>query len=162
MPRPVIADPGKTSPLVTRLPGADCIRSPGKLDFHVGNRIKGRRLEVRMTQTELANHLGVTFQQIQKYEGAANRVGAARLYEIATVLGTDIAYFFENWQQVAGLPVPAHDPVPGDLAEERAGYSHETAFADAEGREAAVAFITIKNGDLRKRLLSLMKSMRYC
>lgn len=162
MPRPVIADPGKTSPLVTRLPGADCIRSAGKLDFHVGNRIKGLRLEIGMTQTELANHLGVTFQQIQKYERAANRVGAARLYEIATVLGTDITYFFENWQQVESLPASAHDLVLGDLAEERAGYSHETAFADAEGRQAAVAFMAIKDGELRERLLSLMKSLRYC
>lgn len=161
MPTPAIVGPGERPPSVTRLPDAGNIRSAGQLDFYVGDRLKKRRLEVGMTQTELANHLGLTFQQVQKYEWATNRVAASRLYEIATILGTDLAYFFEGWQQVAGLPAPPQGPVARDLAKESAGHGHENDLAEAEGREAAAAFLAIQDGEMRKRLLSLIKSMRY-
>jgi transcriptional regulator with XRE-family HTH domain len=67
---------------------------PDPVDVHVGGRIRTRRLLIGMNQETLARNLGVTFQQVQKYEGGANRVSASRLAEIAAVLGVGIDYFF--------------------------------------------------------------------
>ena len=69
---------------------------PDPVDVHVGARIRTRRLLIGMNQETLANALGLTFQQVQKYEGGANRVSASRLAEIANVLGVPIAYFFAD------------------------------------------------------------------
>jgi transcriptional regulator with XRE-family HTH domain len=67
---------------------------PDPVDVHVGARIRTRRLFIGMNQDTLARALGLTFQQVQKYEGGANRVSASRLAQIAKVLGVPIAYFF--------------------------------------------------------------------
>ncbi len=69
---------------------------PDPVDVHVGARIRTRRLLLGMNQETLANALGLTFQQVQKYEGGANRVSASRLAEVAEVLGVPIAYFFND------------------------------------------------------------------
>jgi DNA-binding transcriptional regulator YiaG len=68
-------------------------KEPTKIDQAVGARIRLRRMELAVTQEKLAEQIGVTFQQVQKYEKAANRVGASRLYSIAAALGVDPAYF---------------------------------------------------------------------
>ena len=77
---------------------------PDPVDVHVGNRIRGRRLFLGMNQESLAKALGLTFQQVQKYEGGANRVSASRLWEIAAILKTPLAYFFppKNGEDEAG------------------------------------------------------------
>src|SRR5690348_2039760 len=67
---------------------------PGPVDVHVGSRIRVRRLLIGMNQETLARALGLTFQQVQKYEGGANRVSASRLSQIADVLGVPISHFF--------------------------------------------------------------------
>ena len=67
---------------------------PNPIDVHVGNRIRMRRLLLGMNQETLANALGLTFQQVQKYEGGANRVSASRLSTMAEILGVPISYFF--------------------------------------------------------------------
>lgn len=67
---------------------------PNPIDVHVGNRIRTRRLLLGMNQETLANALGLTFQQVQKYEGGANRVSASRLSAMAEILGVPISYFF--------------------------------------------------------------------
>jgi transcriptional regulator with XRE-family HTH domain len=71
-------------------------KSPGAKDVEVGRLIRAQRLVCRMSQTELAKKLGVTFQQVQKYEKGVNRVGAGRLARIAEVLGVPISFFFEG------------------------------------------------------------------
>jgi|ERR1700682_1319513 transcriptional regulator with XRE-family HTH domain len=71
-------------------------RSAGDVDIELGRRIRLRRLEKGISQIELAGHLGVTFQQVQKYEKGTNRVGAARLQQIAEVLGVDIPFFYDG------------------------------------------------------------------
>jgi transcriptional regulator with XRE-family HTH domain len=71
---------------------------PNPVDVHVGKRIRMRRLLLGMNQETLANALGLTFQQVQKYEGGANRVSASRLSEMATILGVPIAFFFGDLQ----------------------------------------------------------------
>jgi transcriptional regulator with XRE-family HTH domain len=70
---------------------------PHPIDVHVGKRIRMRRLFLGMNQETLANALGLTFQQVQKYEGGANRVSASRLSEMAAALGVPIPYFFEDF-----------------------------------------------------------------
>src|SRR6478752_402156 len=67
---------------------------PDPIDIHVGGRIRTRRIYLDMRQEELARELGLTFQQVQKYESGANRVSASRLWEIAAILKTPLAYFF--------------------------------------------------------------------
>ncbi len=67
-----------------------------KLDSHVGHRMRLRRSLLRMTQSQVAEGLGITFQQVQKYEQGQNRISAARLYEVSKLLGVPIVYFFEG------------------------------------------------------------------
>jgi transcriptional regulator with XRE-family HTH domain len=85
------------SRVVEAKPGAKYGRGtgvPNPIDVHVGNRIRMRRLLLGMNQETLANALGLTFQQVQKYEGGANRVSASRLSAMAEILGVPISYFF--------------------------------------------------------------------
>jgi transcriptional regulator with XRE-family HTH domain len=69
---------------------------PDPVDIHVGARVRTRRLLIGMNQETLARALGLTFQQVQKYEGGANRVSASRLSQIAEILGVSISYFFSD------------------------------------------------------------------
>jgi len=71
-------------------------RKPNPIDIHVGSRIRLRRTMIGMSQEKLGDALGITFQQVQKYEKGANRVGASRLQEISRVLNTPISFFFED------------------------------------------------------------------
>jgi transcriptional regulator with XRE-family HTH domain len=82
-------------------------KDPSDADRHIGNRIKQRRLALKMSQEKLGDALGITFQQVQKYERGTNRVGAGRLQHIAMVLGVHAAYFFE------GLPEPGKHTTSG-------------------------------------------------
>ena len=68
----------------------------GPIDVHVGSRICARRKLLQLSQKELAERLGITFQQVQKYEKGVNRIGAGRLYSIAAILGVDVSYFYSD------------------------------------------------------------------
>lgn len=104
-----------------------------------------------VTQEKLANQLGLTFQQIQKYERGSNRVSASKLYEIATALETGIGYFFE------GLADPADgQSAGGDPASEK----FVNAFLmSTEGLELAELFVRLQSPRLRKRILELVRSL---
>lgn len=80
---------------------------PNPIDVHVGKRIRMRRLFLGMNQETLANALGLTFQQVQKYEGGANRVSASRLSAMADILGVPISFFFGDLQGEGGEQTPA-------------------------------------------------------
>jgi len=71
-------------------------RKANRIDFHVGMRLRARRLEIGMSQERLAQRLGVAFQQVQKYESGRNRISASRLHQIACALDVPIGYFFEG------------------------------------------------------------------
>ena len=71
--------------------------NPHPVDIHVGNRLRVRRALVNLTQDALADKLGITFQQIQKYEKGVNRISASKLYMIAKILGVDVGYFFAGY-----------------------------------------------------------------
>ncbi len=77
---------------------------PDPVDIHVGGRIRTRRLLIGMNQETLARALGLTFQQVQKYEGGANRISASRLWQIADILGVPIAYFFSDLEPGGAAP----------------------------------------------------------
>src|SRR5512144_1919283 len=82
---------------------------PDPIDQHVGTRIRGRRVGLRISQTKLGQSIGVTFQQIQKYESGTNRVGASNLFKIAKALGVEVSFFFEGVarDQIASMPAPS-------------------------------------------------------
>src|SRR3954465_4724920 len=79
---------------------------PDPVDVHVGTRIRTRRLLLGMNQERLAHALGLTFQQVQKYEGGANRVSASRLAQVAEVLGVQVAYFFNDLDLAGDTATP--------------------------------------------------------
>lgn len=88
-------------------------RAPNAIDVHVGKRIRQRRLMLNMSQEKLAEALGLTFQQIQKYERAANRVSASKLFLMSRVLGVPVTYFFDGLEEREGAFV-SDDPTPAD------------------------------------------------
>ena len=88
---------------------------PHPVDVHVGKRIRHRRWLVGMTQQQLAESVGIKFQQIQKYETGANRVSASRLWDIAESLDVEISLFFEGLDQEGGVEREKSDPARADL-----------------------------------------------
>ena len=84
------------------------------VDEHVGKRLRQRRWLVGMTQQKLAEHVGIKFQQIQKYETGANRVSASRLWDIASTLDVSINFFFDGLQAEKGVKIQS-DAMPSDL-----------------------------------------------
>jgi len=81
--------------------------SANPIDVHVGNRVRIRRTLLGLSQTELGDALGLTFQQVQKYERGANRIGASRLYDLTRILGVQIGYFFDELSESAQAASPS-------------------------------------------------------
>jgi len=126
-------------------------KTPNPVDLHVGRRIRDRRKEVRVSQEKLADVLGLTFQQVQKYEKGANRVSASKLYEIATALQASIEYFFR------GLMDPS-SPHSGVAEEDDSPFVHDF-ITTTEGRELTSEFPRIQDPAVRKRVLELVKTL---
>ena len=124
-------------------------RSPNPVDLHVGSRIRMRRKILGVSQERLADSLGLTFQQVQKYERGSNRVSASKLYEIAGALQAQVSYFFE------GLADPA---VAEGEAEPTEQFVHEFLMTP-EGLELANLFPKITRARVRRRILDLVRSM---
>ena len=126
----------------------DLDRSPNPVDRHVGLRIRLRRKELGVSQERLAEAIGLTFQQVQKYERAANRVSASKLWEVSRALSTNIGYFYE------GLPdfVP---PVGADAPRDAV----QDFLMTSEGIELASIFPQIPRGKVRRRILDLVRAL---
>ncbi|MGP1253907.1 MAG: helix-turn-helix domain-containing protein [Kiloniellales bacterium] len=130
---------------------------PNPVDVHVGQRVRQRRTLLGMSQEKLGEAIGLTFQQVQKYERGANRVSASRLYDLARVLDTDINFFFEEM----------HDEVaqrsPGQLrglAEQPEPYEAEPdPMAKRETLELVRAYYRIHDPQVRKRLFEMTKAL---
>ena len=105
---------------------------------------------VRMSQERLGEALGVTFQQVQKYEKGANRMGASRLQQIAKVLGVPIEFFFEGAPHASSQGVVAKDVAPGFVAD---------FLTTSEGVQLMRAFVRITDPAVRRRLMSLVKAI---
>ena len=125
-------------------------RSPNPVDVHVGERIRRRRRALGLSQDKLGEALGLTFQQVQKYERGANRVSASKLYQIARALHASIPYFFD------GLPDPARAGGVGE--DEPAAFAHELPLTPEE-REFATWLSRIESRRVRKRLIDLARSL---
>lgn len=121
-------------------------REPNAVDRHVGMRLRLRRQLMKISQEELANSAGITFQQVQKYERGANRVGAGRLYRFAQVLEAPVTYFFE------GLPESAETTAP-------AGTEVQELISSPDGVALASAFARIQDPKVRKRMLELARTL---
>jgi transcriptional regulator with XRE-family HTH domain len=128
-------------------------RLPNPVDLHVGARIRMRRRMQGVSQERLAEALGLTFQQVQKYERGANRVSASKLYDIAATLRAPISYFFE------GLS----DPSSEDGADAGDGGADEQTvhafLMTSEGLELARCFTRLPRGRVRRRFLELIRAI---
>lgn len=112
------------------------------VDVHVGKRIRHRRWMVGMTQQQLAERVGIKFQQIQKYETGMNRVSASRLWDISETLSVPVSFFFEGLEGGAGEP--AESSMPGDI------------LADKEALELVRSYYAIPENQ-RRRLFELAR-----
>ena len=119
------------------------------IDAQVGNRVRLRRMLIGMSQGRLGELLGLTFQQVQKYEKGVNRIGAGRLFEVSRILGVPINYFYEGVSNQLSSRLAASETSPPVMEFVSTG----------EGLQLGLAFMKIKDPRLRKRLLDLVKQM---
>jgi transcriptional regulator with XRE-family HTH domain len=132
---------------------------PSPIDVHVGSRIRLRRTLLGMSQERLGEALGLTFQQVQKYERGVNRVGASRLFDLSRVLDVPISFFFDD------LPENLASTYGGHLTRRTTGFSDvQDGFADdalnrRETLELVRAYYRITDPAVRKRVFDLIKSM---
>ena len=131
--------------------------TPRPVDVHVGQRLRQRRTLLGMSQEKLGEAVGLTFQQIQKYERGANRIGASRLYQLSNVLDVSVSYFFEE--------------MPGEVQKTRGDYANTSRGDDIEAVQAGDpmarretlelvrAYYKIEDPKVRKRVFELTKSI---
>jgi len=126
-------------------------KSPNPVDKHVGSRIRLRRMMLGMSQGTLGSALGLTFQQVQKYEKGANRVGASRLQQISQALHVPVAFFFEGAPSTPGCAGPASEaPAQAEVS---------NFLATSEGLALTQAFVRIKDASLRRRIVDLVQGI---
>jgi transcriptional regulator with XRE-family HTH domain len=124
---------------------------PNPTDKHVGARVRMRRMMLSMSQAKLGDALGLTFQQVQKYEKGTNRIGASRLQHISQILQVPVSFFFE------GAPTPPGAPVGKGAAPSS---SYVTDFlATSDGLALAKAFMRIKEPKLRRHIVHLVQEI---
>lgn len=130
-------------------------KGPHPVDVHVGKRVRSRRTLLGMSQEKLGEALGLTFQQVQKYERGANRIGSSRLWELTSILDVPISYFFEDMDKDTSK-ARYTDDVPQGLAEDSAIFSRDP-LAKRETLELVRAYYRIKEPRVRKRVFELTK-----
>lgn len=128
-------------------------RRANPIDAHVGSRVRLRRMLLGMSQERLAEQLGLTFQQVQKYEKGINRIGASRLYELAQLLNVGVDFFYED------APVGnAHHGAPGFA--DPTGENYIVDFLNSrEGLELNRAFTRITDPKVRRAVIELVRSL---
>lgn len=128
-------------------------RNANPIDVHVGNRIRIRRMLIGMSQEKLGEQLGLTFQQVQKYEKGSNRVSASRLYRMAKILSVPVQYFFDD------LPAGAADRDYPGFAESGEQAVITGFLNSAEGLQLNRAFHEIEDSEVRRRVIDLVKTL---
>lgn len=121
------------------------------IDVHVGSRIRLRRNMLGMSQERLGDSLGITFQQVQKYEKGTNRVGASRLQAIAEVLGVPVSFFFEDAASVS--------PQANGFSEPDQTFNLMEFCTSSEGLQLNRAYIAIDDPKVRRKVLDLVKAL---
>jgi transcriptional regulator with XRE-family HTH domain len=126
-------------------------KSPNPVDKHVGRRVRMRRMMLGMSQEKLGNALGLTFQQVQKYEKGTNRISASRLQHISDILQVPVAFFFEGAPHQPGQPKELGDaPSPAYVSD---------FLATSDGLALIKAFTRIKEPKLRRRIVNLVEEI---
>src|ERR1041384_3669600 len=126
-------------------------KAPNPIDKHVGSRVRMRRMMLGMSQEKLGDALGLTFQQVQKYEKGTNRIGASRLQQISLILQVPVAFFFEGAPPPpGGAPGFAEAPSPAYVTD---------FLATNDGLSLVKAFMRIPNAKLRRRVVELVEEM---
>jgi transcriptional regulator with XRE-family HTH domain len=128
-------------------------KAPNPIDKHVGSRVRMRRMMLSMSQEKLGDALGLTFQQVQKYEKGTNRIGASRLQQIAQILQVPVSFFFD------GAP-----HLPGVVRHEGMGEAPSPAYvsdflATSDGLALTKAFMRITDSKLRRRIVDLVEQI---
>ena len=126
-------------------------KMPNPVDTHVGSRVRMRRVLVGMSQEKLGDALGLTFQQVQKYEKGTNRIGASRLQQIAAVLTVPVSFFFED--------APGQGAGPAEPAEQKSSAFVVDFLSTSEGLQLNRAFVRIKDPRVRRRVVDLVSSL---
>jgi transcriptional regulator with XRE-family HTH domain len=121
-------------------------KSPGEIDRQVGVRVRMRRLTLDMSQEKLAAGLGLTFQQVQKYEKGHNRIGAGRLQQIAEILQVPVSFFFEDF----ATPGRKQAALPSYISD---------FLTSADGLALAAAFMSIRDAGQRRCIVILAEAM---
>jgi transcriptional regulator with XRE-family HTH domain len=121
------------------------------VDAHVGHRVRLRRMLIGMSQERLGELLGLTFQQVQKYEKGINRIGAGRLFEVSGILGVPISFFYED--------VHSGARTQGGFAEVDEPPPVMEFLSSGEGLQLSLAFMRIKEAKVRRRILDLVRSL---
>jgi len=127
-------------------------KNPNPIDIHVGSRVRMRRMMVGMSQEKLGEALGLTFQQIQKYEKGANRIGASRLHQIASALGVQIEFFYE------GAPNPEGELAGGFAEDPNPPYMTDF-LSTSDGLQLMRAFVRVRDSRVRKRIVDLVEAL---
>jgi transcriptional regulator with XRE-family HTH domain len=125
-------------------------KTPNPIDIYVGSRVRLRRMMLGMSQEKLGEQLGITFQQIQKYEKGTNRIGASRLQNISSALSVPVAFFFEDAPS-------STDPTSG-MAEASSPNYVVDFLSSSEGVQLNKAFVRIKDAKLRRRIIDLVRA----
>ena len=138
--------------------GSEREARPSPIDIHVGSRIRLRRTLLGMSQERLGESLGLTFQQVQKYERGVNRVGASRLFDLSRVLDVPISFFFDD------MPDSLAANFGGMPSRRVGGSEQQDQFGDdtlsrRETLELVRAYYRITDTSIRKRVFELIKSM---
>jgi transcriptional regulator with XRE-family HTH domain len=137
--------------------GAERESKPSPIDVHVGSRIRLRRTLLGMSQERLGDQLGLTFQQVQKYERGVNRVGASRLFDLARVLDVPISFFFDDMPDnlVGGMGASRR---AAGLQEGQDPFG-EDAMTRRETLELVRAYYRISDPNQRKKVFDLIKAL---
>jgi len=121
---------------------------PNPIDTHVGNRVRMRRMVVGLSQEKVAKALGLTFQQVQKYEKGTNRISASRLHRLASILQVTVPFFFEGAPQQSAKSQGKTEP---DFVTEF--------LATHDGLTLTKAFMQIEDAKLRRRIVNLVEHL---
>jgi transcriptional regulator with XRE-family HTH domain len=129
------------------------IKGPNPTDEHVGSRVRLRRKTLGISQGKLGDALGLTFQQVQKYEKGTNRIGASRLQQIAQILQVQVSFFFEC--APAAITVGRHE----GLSEAPSAAYVSDFLATSDGLALTKAFMKIRDAKLRRRIVDLVEQI---
>lgn len=122
---------------------------PNPIDQHVGSRVRMRRILAGMSQEKLGEALGLTFQQVQKYEKGSNRIGASRLQQISKILDAPPSFFFEGAPSGDGGAIPGFAETPNVV----------DFISTVEGLQLNKAFATIKDARVRRKIVELVQAL---